>query len=85
MNNFYDIEIVDCLTKELMTISRPGNGGDMEIAFFDLSLPVTEYNKGYRTWFQLKKPYKKNYQEILYHLEEIKKFLVQRDPNAPKL
>ena len=78
-----DITIVDCRAKETMAISRPGDGGDFEIAFFIGVPPLTEYGrKGYRSWFQLKKPYKENYKEILVLFDLIKNRLVQRSPEC---
>lgn len=74
------ISIIDCLARELMIISRPGNGGDIEIAVYDA------YHKDdllYTNWFQLEKPYKQNYEKILVYFNEIKKLLIQRDPDTP--
>ena len=68
-----EIEIYDCRGKELMTISR--FGGDLVINFFD-----EDGEPIFTSWYQLKKPAKRNYEKIIKSFEEIKKRLVQQPP-----
>lgn len=55
-----------------MVISR--NSGDLVLKFIDENNKVV-----FEEWFQLKKPAKKNYQEILVLLEEIRKHLKRQE------
>ena len=64
------VEIHNCVGKEIMKVKR--FGGDLVLRFVEASTGKVVFE----TWFELKKPAKKNFEKVIAQFEEVKKRLV---------
>jgi hypothetical protein len=65
--------IWDCRKKDIMAIKRVG--GDVEIAFFTIGSETSIFKE----WFEMKKPYKKNYEKIVKLFNELQTLLERQE------
>lgn len=64
------LEIIDCRHKEKLVLKR--KGGDAALEIHDLEGHIESM-----IWFQLKRPHKKHYADLVNILSSAKKLLIQ--------
>lgn len=66
------VHVWDCRHKDLMVLQR--KGGDLAIEFYDANGKYL-----FSEWYEMRKPYKKNFEKIIKLFESLKDLLVRQD------
>lgn len=71
-NKEEEVRVWDCRHKDLMVLRR--RGGDLAIEFYDASGKYL-----FSEWYQLRKPYGKNYEKIIVLFGNLKDLLMRQE------